>query len=135
MKNIIVTGGVMFGVLLTSLFATDNYSLSEDSDAYRNAFLFNTFVWMQVFNAFNARSIRSNRSPFANLRQSTSFIAVIGIIVISQILIMTFGGSVFSVVDQSLADWAKSVAIGASFLLVGFGVRSVGRLDDRRNQS
>lgn len=133
--NILVTGGVMFGVLLTILFATDIYSLSEDSDAYRNAFLFNTFVWMQVFNAFNARSIRSNRSPFANLRRSTSFIAVMGIIVISQILIMTFGGSVFSVVDQSLADWAKSVAIGASFLLIGFGVRAVGRLDDRRNQS
>ena len=126
-RNILVTGTLMFAVLMTALFATDIFSLSNDVDAYRNTFIFNTFVWMQVFNAFNARSIRPNRSPFANLINSRSFAAVLGIIVAAQVAIMFFGGSVFSIERQSAADWVKSILIGAAFIVVGVVVRAVGR--------
>ena len=52
----------------------------RETDLYRNSFLFNTFVWMQVFNAVNARSIRAERSPFTNLGRARSFLAIIGLI-------------------------------------------------------
>ena len=41
---------------------------------------------------------------------------------------MFFGGSVFSIVRQSGADWVKSIMIGSAFLLVGAAVRATGRV-------
>ncbi len=96
-------------------------------DVYRDSFLFNTFVWLQVFNAFNARSIRADRTPFANLKNSTSFMAIIGIIALSQVAIMFVGGPVFSIVNISAANWATSLLIGVCIIPVGFAIRALGR--------
>jgi magnesium-transporting ATPase (P-type) len=128
--NILVTAGCMLAVLLFVLVASDSLGLSEDGDIYRNTFVFNTFVWMQVFNAVNARTIRARRSPFEGMTKSTSFLTIIGIIVVAQVVIVTWGGDVFSVEPQSLADWGKAIAIGASILIVGAMVRAIGRAVD-----
>ena len=120
----------MLAVLLLVLVASNSFGLSEPGDIYRNTFLFNTFVWMQVFNAVNARSIRARRSPFEGMTKSSSFLTIIGIIVAAQVLIVTFGSEVFSVEPQSLADWGKAIMIGSSVLLVGAGVRAIGRTVD-----
>ncbi len=128
--NILATAACMLAVLLVVLVGSESFGLSEDGDIYRNTFLSNTFVWMQVFNSVNARTIRARRSPFEGMTKSTSFLTIIGIIVVAQVLIVTFGGSVFSVESQSLADWAKAIAIGSSILLVGAVVRAIGRVFD-----
>ncbi len=128
--NILVTAGCMLAVLLFVLVASDSLGLSEGGDIYRNTFVFNTFVWMQVFNAVNARTIRARRSPFEGMTKSTSFLTIIGIIVVAQVVIVTWGGDVFSVEPQSLADWGKAIAIGASILIVGAMVRAIGRAVD-----
>ena len=101
--------------------------MTRRRDIYRDSFLFNTFVWLQVFNAFNARSIRADRTPFANLRNSTSFLAIIALIAVSQIVIMAIGGSVFSVTQISASAWGLSLLIGVCIIPVGFGIRALGR--------
>jgi Ca2+-transporting ATPase len=64
------------------------------------------------------------------MTKSTSFLTIIGIIVVAQVVIVTWGGDVFSVEPQSLADWGKAIAIGASILIVGAMVRAIGRAVD-----
>lgn len=100
---------------------------SREADVYRDSFLFNTFVWLQVFNAFNARSIRADRTPFANLRNSTSFMGIIAIIAVSQVVIMFIGGAVFSIVPIDASAWAVSLAVGVCIIPVGFAIRAIGR--------
>ncbi|MBK7018072.1 MAG: calcium-translocating P-type ATPase, PMCA-type [Candidatus Microthrix sp.] len=131
--NVAVSSVAMLAVLLLVLFSSGLFGLAsqegiEATDRYRDSFLFNTFVWMQVFNAFNCRSVRAERSPFTNLRNSRSFLTIISIIAVSQVAIMFFGRAVFSVVNLGAADWAKSLVIGATMLLLGFVARAIGRL-------
>ncbi len=122
-----VIGAVMFSVLMLILFVPDIFNLSKKSDVYRDTFIFNTFVWMQVFNMLNCRSIRPDRSPFTNIAASRSFLTIVGLIVASQVVIMLIGGKVFSIALQSPIDWVKAVVIGLAMLAVGAAVRALGR--------
>ena len=59
-------------------FAFDLHHVDPDTHPYlatglREAFLFSTFVWMTVFNEFNARSTRFHRNPFKHLFASAGF--------------------------------------------------------------
>jgi len=96
-------------------------------ERYRYTFLFNLFVWMQLWNELNCRSIRFNRSPFAGVFSSVSFLGVVCGIAACQVLIVQFGGDVFSTVGLGARDWALSVGLGASVLVVGAAIRAVGR--------
>jgi magnesium-transporting ATPase (P-type) len=94
---------------------------------YRYTLLFNIFVWFQIWNELNCRSVRFHRSPFRGLLQSRNFLAIVGVIVVLQVLLIEFGGQVFSTVALSWRDWGVSIAVGATALIVGGLVRVVGR--------
>lgn len=53
------------------------------------------------------------------------FIGILGITIISQILIVTYGGIVFTIDPNglSLVNWAICIAIGLGSLIVGFLIR------------
>lgn len=124
--NVLAIGLYMF-VLLIVVLTTDVFTDTTDSD-YRATFLFNTFVWLHIWNEFNSRSTRFNRSPFTGLHRSYTFLWVVAVIVALQFLIITFGGEVFSTVPLSLRDWGVSISLGATVLVVSALVRAVGRL-------
>jgi P-type Ca2+ transporter type 2C len=108
----------------------ENPSETEVENAtniYRYTLLFNVFVWFQIWNEFNCRSVRFHRNPFRGLAESRTFLAIVAVIVVLQVLLIQFGGAVFSTVPLSLRDWLVSVGIGASALVVGALVRIVGR--------
>jgi Ca2+-transporting ATPase len=94
---------------------------------YRYTLLFNIFVWFQIWNELNCRSVRFHRSPFRGLLDSRNFLAIVGVIVVLQVLLIEFGGQVFSTVALSWRDWGVSIAVGATALIVGGLVRVVGR--------
>jgi calcium-translocating P-type ATPase len=126
--NILLLGAFMF-VVLQVILNTDLIiaPVNDPDNAYRFTFLFNVFVWFQIWNELNCRSVRFHRSPLRGLAQSTSFLGIVGMIVVLQVVLIEFGGEVFSTVGLSAADWALSIAIGASALVVGAIVRAVGR--------
>ncbi|MGH9226126.1 MAG: calcium-translocating P-type ATPase, PMCA-type [Acidimicrobiales bacterium] len=123
--NVLALGLYMFAVLIVIL--TTDIFVDTTDDVYRATFLFNAFVWMQIWNEFNSRSTRYHRNPFKGLFKSVSFLWVVAIIVLLQVLIINFGGDVFSTVRLSLGDWMKSIVIGATVLVVSAIVRAVGR--------
>ncbi len=76
-------------------------------------FVFNTFVWCQLFNQVNSRSLTRKFNIFSNLHKNPWFLGIMAIEIGFQILIMFVGGAAFSVIELTGRDWAVSIVIGA----------------------
>ena len=64
-----------------------------ENQIYLLTAFFGLFIFMGIFNSFNARTNRLNL--LANLRKNRAFILVISFIVVVQILLIYFGGDLF----------------------------------------
>jgi P-type Ca2+ transporter type 2C len=82
-------------------------------------FVFNTFVWMQVFNFFNARLLHRNEGFFANWADSSVLLIIVGVIAVLQVVIVEFGGKVMSTVPLTAHEWFWSVSIASVTLPIG----------------
>ena len=103
---------------------------------YGMTIFFTTFVMLQFWNIFNAKSFSSgNQSAFKGLRLNSAFIVVVFIILVGQILIVSFGGEMFRVVPLSIYHW--SVIIGSTSLILWSGefMRLVNRIKSRRDDA
>jgi Ca2+-transporting ATPase len=81
--------------------------------------LFTIFVFMQFWNIFNAKAYHTTDSAFKGLfdkdiRRGFGF--TILIIAIGQVLIITFGGKMFSVVPLPFDEWVR-IIVGTSLIL------------------
>lgn len=59
-------------------------------------FLFNTFVWMTIFNFLNARLLNDKINIFEGITRNPMFSVIVGAIAVMQVLLITFGGLPFS---------------------------------------
>ena len=81
--------------------------------------LFTIFVFMQFWNIFNAKAYHTMDSAFKNLFDKdirSGFGFTILIIAVGQVLIITFGGEMFSVVPLPFDEWVR-IIIGTSLIL------------------
>ena len=81
--------------------------------------LFTIFVFMQFWNIFNAKAYHTNQSALKGLFDKDvrrGFGLTILIIAVGQVLIVTFGGEMFSVVPLPMGDWLR-IVIGTSIIL------------------
>jgi calcium-translocating P-type ATPase len=123
--NIGVMGAYMV-LILFLVMGTDLFVSPHTTEAQKLTLVFNVFVIMQLFNEVNARSTRF-QSATRDLGKSRLFLAVLGTTSVVQVLIVSFGGSVFKTEPLDLRLWIESVLLGASTLMVGMIVRAVGR--------
>ncbi len=80
---------------------------------------FTFFVFLQFWNLFNAKSFESGHSSFQKIRESKVFFMTILVILVGQVLIVTFGGQMFSVVPLKWQDWL--ILFGASSVVLWLG--------------
>ena len=81
--------------------------------------LFTIFVFMQFWNIFNAKAYHTMDSAFKGLFDKDirrGFGITILIIALGQVLIITFGGEMFSVVPLPFDEWVR-IIIGTSLIL------------------
>ncbi len=64
---------------------------------------FATFVLLQFWNMFNVRCLDSKHSAFTGFINNLSFVAIANIILVGQILIVQFGGSLFCTYCSSIS--------------------------------
>ncbi|KAL2828597.1 hypothetical protein BJY01DRAFT_255299 [Aspergillus pseudoustus] len=83
------------------------------ADEYRRSIVFNTFVWMQVFNEFNNRRLDNRFNIFAGLHRNWFFIGINCIMVGCQIVIAFYGGAAFSIVAIEGEQWAICILVAA----------------------
>lgn len=82
--------------------------------------IFNTFVWMQLFNEFNSRKLKGEFNVFKGVLSNRIFCSILVITSILQALIVQFGGKAFRVADGGLSGkyWAISILLGFGALPV-----------------
>ena len=130
--DIIGMGGLFFVLLLGLLYIfhhaditclTDLLSLhldpsSSEMTPYELSLFFTIFVFLQFWNMFNARAFESPGSAF-NLKGCSEFDFIALVILVGQILIVTFGGEMFNVTPLKIVDWVIIIAVTSLVLWVG----------------
>jgi Ca2+-transporting ATPase len=101
-----------------------NYYLRFDAacgglSTYELSLFFTIFVMLQFWNMFNAKAFASGGSAFKSLKQSRGFVGVGLLIIVGQILIVTFGGEMFSTTALSVDDWWQTILATSVVLVVG----------------
>lgn len=118
--------GLAFVAILMGLLLY--FHASDGLSPHDLSWFFSFFVMLQFWNMFNAKAFLEGTSAFAHLSQSKSFLFVAAVILIGQILIVTFGGEMFNVEPLPLTDWA--MIIGSSSLVLWIG--ELARLFNRK---
>ncbi|EGS19512.1 calcium-transporting ATPase 2-like protein [Thermochaetoides thermophila DSM 1495] len=100
------------------------YDTSIKHEATRlNTLIFNTFVWLQIFNELNNRRLDSNPNIFEGITRNMWFICINLIMIGGQILIIFVGGRAFQIVRLNGKEWGLSVGLGAISLPWGALIR------------
>jgi Ca2+-transporting ATPase len=89
--------------------------------------VFNTFIFCQVFNEINARSITSDKNVFSGIWNNYIFLGIMVVTIAAQAVIVQFGGIVFRLDPNGLsgANWGLSILLGSGSLFVGFFLRFI----------
>lgn len=92
----------------------------KEYDFTHGTILFNTFIFCQVFNMFNARMLFNEVNIFENLFHNWAFIGVVIITAALQIMLVEVGGIYVSTSPLTWSQWL--ITIGLSSLSLLFGV-------------
>lgn len=114
MRRSIFGVGGFFVVILFALLLS--FHVDEGLSPHDLSFFFTFFVMLQFWNLFNAKTFSTNSSTFSDLKESKGFLFVAAVIIIGQVLIITFGGKMFNVVPLPLHDWVV-IIVSTSFIL------------------
>jgi Ca2+-transporting ATPase len=93
-------------------------------DAENRTLVFNTFVWMTIFNAVNSRRIDNSYNIFEGFFKNWIFMGILGIMMGGQTLIVFVGGSAFVVERLNGAQWGISIVVGLLSLPMGVLIRT-----------
>jgi Ca2+-transporting ATPase len=119
-RNILITGAFY---VVAGLWAIQTGFLGGSTDMEKSTMFFTTFILAQVWNAINCRSLNGIMPPF--FKGNPTFFGVMGVIVLTQIILVQFGGSVFGTVPLPLDLWIKASVYSASVLVIGFIIRLI----------
>nr|POE47533.1 calcium-transporting atpase 2 [Quercus suber] len=88
--------------------------------------VFNTFVWMQIFNALNNRRLDNRFNVFEGLFRNWFFVGIFLIMMGGQILIVFVGGwDAFQAEHQTGVQWGIALVLGALSLPIGVIIRLI----------
>lgn len=124
-----IIGQAIYQLVVTFiLYFAGESILSYESDrekAQHPALVFNTFVWMQIFNALNNRRLDNHFNVFEGITHNWFFIAILLIMIGGQTMIIFVGGVAFKVTRLNGAQWGYSIVLGFLSLPVGMIVRLI----------
>jgi len=128
-RTLFVCGGAMVAVLL-GMLAWWSAGGAEPSVRQLTLF-FSTFVFMQLWNMFNAKGFETCRSVFASWKGCREFFLILVVIGIGQVVIVEFGGEVFRTVPLSVQEWTAVVGATSLFAFGGEAIRALRRKGKR----
>jgi len=113
----------------TEFKALDYKAIFENLDVGPSrhfTFVFNTFLWMTIFNFINARKLRDEKNVFKGIMANQMFLSIVAIIIVSQVILVTFGSMVFMCYNHgphyglTIMQWLMCIGFGAGGLVVSF---------------
>lgn len=132
MRKHILGVGLAFLVLLMGALAYFN-NLPGGMNTHHLTMFFTLFVMLQFWNLFNASVFGTNHSVFKDANHAKGMLSVAAIILVGQIIIVTFGGKVFRTEPLSVAEWLYIVGGTSIVLWMGEASRAVKRLISKRH--
>ena len=123
-RTILTCGGVFIAVLLVMLFG---WMRGGGVTPRHLTIFFTVFVFMQVWNMFNAKGFESRHNVFSDLRRTPVFIAVAAAIAVGQIAIVELGGGIFRCVPLSAGEWCAIIGLTSLIATGGEAIRSLRR--------
>ncbi|RGB37817.1 hypothetical protein C1646_621667 [Rhizophagus diaphanus] len=93
--------------------------------AQKNTFIFNTFIFLQIFNEINCRKLDNKKNIFEGVLANKFLMIIFVIMVVGQFLIVQFGGAAFQVEPLSIKEWVVSVILGFLSIPIGFLIRLI----------
>ena len=136
-KHILITGGIFSIILIALFYDIKHCNLTEIStilnfkitrvghniSPYESALFFTTFVMLQFWNLFNAKTYGTIDSAFKYLSRSKEFLFIALLIIVGQVLIIHVGGEMFNVTPIKGLDWLHIITTTSIVLLFGEGYR------------
>jgi Ca2+-transporting ATPase len=133
--NILVTAAFFVVVMLLLLLGMHHHSwLAGDGPrspefpelTYRQVTIFfSVYVFFQVWNQINCRSLDPRESGLSRLFHNPQFLLIAALTVVVQVVIVTFGGHLFNVEPLGAVDWLVIAAATASVLVFAEVARRV----------
>ena len=121
MKDEILFTGT-FSALMCILFLKMPliHSIYRDSenDKYLMTAFFGLFIFMGIFNSFNARTHRLN--PFSNLSKNKVFLVIILFILIVQIYLIYYGGEIFRTYGLNFIEFEIMILLSMLVVPIDF---------------
>ncbi|OQR81907.1 calcium-transporting ATPase [Thraustotheca clavata] len=97
----------------------------NEHDYSHFTFIFNVFVFCQLFNEINARNVSNDWNVYKNLASNAMFMNILIITGVVQALFVEFGGDFTRTTGLSLMNWIYSVLLGAVSLPLGILMRFI----------
>ena len=125
-------------IFFTEVFSLDKVSMHMTG--WEMGVYFSIFVLMQFWNIFNVKYFRTDRCLILDIidlfrnpkivKESYNkyFLIIAMVIIVGQVLIVTFAGEIFNVEPISFEDWLWLIAITSPVLIVPDVVRFVSRV-------
>jgi len=97
------------------------------TEAQIHTLVFNTFVWMQIFNQWNNRRLDNNFNIFEGMHRNPWFIGISAIMCGGQVLIVMVGGQAFRIAPegQTPAMWGIAIVLGVISIPAGVIIRLI----------
>ncbi|QIB70780.1 calcium-translocating P-type ATPase, PMCA-type [Aminipila butyrica] len=117
MKNQIAVSSI-YAIILCLAFLKSSYFSMMDSQShlYSLTAFFALFMFCTIFRSFNART--HNFNIFSGICSNLSFLWIMGLITLAQMVILYYGGSIFRTIPLSLKDLITVVLLAFTVIPV-----------------
>lgn len=120
LNEILITG--LYSSLICILFLKNNFIHSlfrnGDNDKYLMTAFFGLFIFMSIFNSFNARTNRLN--ILSNITKNKVFLIITLFIVVVQILMIYYGGDTFRTSGLNIREFMVMILIALTVIPIDF---------------
>jgi len=99
--------------------------LDEKDPTQHMTIVFNTFVWMQLFNELNSRKIHDEFNIFSGITKNSTYGYVCIFQVVMQVIIVQWTGRVFGCKGLDITQWLVCIGLGALSLPMGLLLRLI----------
>ena len=115
-RGILFCGMVFFLGMFMFLIWCERHGAGSVVDVHELTIFFTTFVMLQFWNLFNAKSLGSDYSAFRYFWRDGGLVLVLALVFIGQWIIVTFGGKMFRTLPLSFEEWG-AITVGTSVVL------------------
>ncbi|MQO83559.1 calcium-translocating P-type ATPase, PMCA-type, partial [Segatella copri] len=124
--------GIVFFLVMFALLVYCERRGKGGVDVHELTMFFTTFVMIQFWNLFNAKTLMSHHTAFRHFLKDKGMILVLVLVLVGQWIIVTFGGEMFRTTPLSLHEWLLIIGSTSVVLWAGELWRTFKRMIAKR---